>query len=147
MRRFVITGKWLLLMICLLASIHYIRAYRTFPDVETGNLRIDKESLTPSRTALLEPEDWAIFQDDPDRDEAGYADLTNRYQLVGTYIAYSSGGESADEKTRLAILNDLEEQKQFIVGERDRFNDISVSSVAEQYATFRSYGRTATLVA
>lgn len=108
-------------VLCSLVAIGLCRSYRTLPSAPESR---------PPTPALAWPEikpgtefAWSVLHTDAGAPSS--SGLAGRYRLAGTFFTYG-GGQTARRK---AVIDSLQDRRQYIVGENDMAGTLRVLSV------------------
>lgn len=87
----------------------------------------------PPAAALPASLDWTVFRNEQATTPTARGALSRRFRLAGTFFAY--GSVAGD--TRKAVLHDLQESVQMIVGEGESIGDVEVVRIVSDRVILR----------
>jgi type II secretory pathway component PulC len=90
-------------------------------------------SCVPVAAVLPDSLDWTVFRNEQAPTPAARGALARRFRLAGTFFVY----DSTDGDTRKAVLHDLEQAVQMIVGEGESIGDVDVLRIASDRVILR----------
>lgn len=97
--------------------------------------KADARTAAPLAAAVMLPDalDWNIFRNEQAPTPSARGELARRFRLAGTFFAYGN----VEGDTRKAVLHDLRESVQMIVGEGDRIGDVEVVRIVSDRVILR----------
>lgn len=130
------------MMVFLLAGAAAFR--RTLPESAAGDMRPEQPPVAWPEAVVVQPEAWSAMQAAPGRAVSPGAvtgAAASRFRLAGTFVV--AGGEGPGlNPLRKAILDDLAESKQHLVGENETVGALAVRRIFADRVLVEWNGRT-----
>lgn len=121
------------LCVAVLVGLFFCRTYYSLPVASTDRAPEIPTALEWAHVPSLASHDWSVFQSCDGSISAERGSLARRFRLAGTFSAY--GGEM--NGSRKAILDEIAQGIQHIVGENEEFEDIRVLRIFRDRVVLR----------
>lgn len=119
-------GFLTVLAVCLALAYGWVAGHIPRSEAAQDSQLRDPDWQTP---VSIPASEWAVFKKvGGATNELNHSPLFSRYRLAGTFFRYATDGGSS-EKSRRAIVDDLQKKEQRIIQEGDKLDEFTVSRI------------------
>ncbi|NKB25658.1 MAG: hypothetical protein GKR87_15055 [Kiritimatiellae bacterium] len=125
-------------LICLLLFIFFVYQYIHLPDVQTSESPIQGRTLSWAKGERGEDTYWSVFRKNKIGTLTDQGSFHQRFRLAGTFFSYGVTNEKV--RPRKAILDDLRKNKQVVVEENERLEDVKMAQIFQDRVVLYANG-------